>query len=282
MVGSIDPRIIRVGIEVSGKLRMYEGLWCNIRVSKYANPLQNEAQIQIANLSKDVRDYIQTETSPYNRKRSFKRCIIEAGRESFGASRIYKGDIIESRISQPPDIVLSLKCKTAWGLKGSMVALGLPSVASLSEAASATAKNMGLSLQFEADDKSVSNYSYTGAKAGQINTLSDAGGVDCFVDDDKLVVKNKGASLKDSSHVLSEDTGMIGVPELTDQGVRVKFLFTPRVQLGASIEIKSKLNPSLSGRYVIYRLDYDLSSRDTPFYITADCRRPGAFRYGLI
>lgn len=277
---ALDPRIIKIGLEVNGKLRTYEGLWATCRVVKFANPLQNEAQIQIANLSREARDYLVTETSPYNRHRKFPRCVIEAGRQSFGATKIYTGDIVESTISQPPDIILTLKCKTAWALKSSMVSFGMPSVASLSDIAKQTAGAMGYPLDFQASDKNVSNYHYAGSADKSVNALSDTGGVDVFVDDERLVVKDRNAPLGSSERTLSEETGMVGIPEPTEQGIRVKYLFDPHSRLGGRITINSKLNPSLNGTYVIYKLTHDISTRDTPFYTIAECRRLG-FRYGL-
>lgn len=280
MADAFDPRIVRVGIEVQGKLRIYEGLAINIQVQKFCNPLQNEAQVQIANLSKEVRDYILTETSPYNRNRTRKRCVIWAGRQSFGASQIYSGDIFEATVSQPPDIVLTVKCKTGWFLKGSMMSFGLPSVATLSDVAKQTAVGMGLPLQFEATNKNISNYTYTGSAAKGVDSLGALGAVDAYVDDDKLIVKDKNKPLNNTGNTLSIDTGLIGIPEPNDQGVRIKYLFDPYSKLGGQITLKSQLNPSLSGSYIIYKLSYDLASRDTAFYCIADCRRLG-FRYGL-
>lgn len=276
----LDPRIVRVGIEVQGKLRLYEGLWVTVQVQKFCNPLQNEAQIQIANLSKEVRDYILTETSPYNRMRSRKRCVIYAGRESFGVSQIYSGDIYEASITQPPDIVLTLKCKTGWALKGSMVGYGLPSVSSLSDIAKQTSVAVGMPLQFEATEKNVSNFNYTGSAAKSVDALHGLGGIDAYIDDDKLIVKDKNKALNNTDNVLSLDTGLIGIPEPTDQGVKIKYLFDPYSKLGGQITLKSQLNPALSGKYIIYQLTYELASRDTPFYCIVACRRQG-FRYGL-
>lgn len=279
-MSKLDPRIIRVGIEVDGQLRMYEDLWIAVNVVKFANSLQNEAQLQIANLSKDARDHILTETSPYNRSRRRKRCVIEAGRVSTGAARIYTGDICEATVSQPPDITLSMKCRTGWAMQGNMGSLSMPPYSNLSSIAAAVAQSADLPLVFQAEDKQIANFSYAGAVGGQVGKLGESGGVNAYIDDDTLIVKSSNKALDGSDHALSERTGMIGIPELTDQGVRVKFLFDNRAKLGGRLAIDSKINPSLNGNYIIYKLSYSLATRAVPFYCVAECRREGG-RYGL-
>ena len=67
--------------------------------------------------------------------------------------------------------------------------------------------------------------------------------------------------------------GMIGIPERTEQGVKVTFLYDPQTRLGSEIELESIQYPALDGRYVIYKLNYSITNRDVPFYLTAEARR---------
>jgi hypothetical protein len=69
---------------------------------------------------------------------------------------------------------------------------------------------------------------------------------------------------------------MIGIPEVTEQGVKVKFLFDSVTKLGGAVRITSVLNPSANGYYVIFKLEFDLTSRDNNFYMTAQCQRISA------
>ena len=100
----LDPRIVRLSLEVNGKIKVYENLFIAAVGVKYANPLQDEAEITIYNLDKATQDYILTETSPYNANRTPKTVILEAGRQSYGTSVIYIGNIIYSSVTQPPDV----------------------------------------------------------------------------------------------------------------------------------------------------------------------------------
>jgi hypothetical protein len=271
----IDQRVIRVGIEVNGELRVYDGLWVSASGVKFANPLQNECEVRIANLSRDVRDYLLTETSPFNANKTPKRVVIDAGRESTGTFRLFEGDITECSPSQAPDITLTIKAKTGQFNKGTVIAKSQAPQTPLSRIAKDVAASLSLSLVFEAKDKNIANYSFSGAALKQVEKLSQAGSVNAYIDDKKLVVKDYNVPLQGVSHTLSEQTGLIGIPELTEQGVKVKYLLDPKSQLGGEIKLESKLNKAISGDYVIYKLAFEISNRDESFYTIAECKRKG-------
>lgn len=275
-MASIDPRVVKVGIEINGELRVYENLYVTASGTKFANPLQNECEIKIANLSKEVRDYLLTETSPFNTNKTPKRVIIDAGRESTGTFRLYEGDITECIPSQAPDIMLTLKAKTGQFNKGTIVAVSQAPQVPLSRIAKDVADSLSLSLVFEAKDKNISNYSFSGAALKQVEKLSAAGHVNAYIDDKNLVVKDYNEPLQGVSYTLSAETGMVGIPEATEQGIKVKYLLDPKSQLGGQLTVESEANKALSGDYVIFKLSFDISSRDTQFYWIAECKRKGA------
>lgn len=274
-MADLDLRIVRVGIEVDGQLRVYEDLWVSASGSKFANPLQNECEVRISNLSKDVRQYLLTETSPFNSNKTAKRIFVEAGRVSTGAFRLYEGDITEAIPTQAPDITLTLKSKTKQFDKGKIVAKAQGAQAPLSRIAADAASELGLSLIFEATDKSIANYSFTGSALKQVDKIAASGSVNAYVDDANLIVKDYNKPLAGASHTLSEATGMVGIPELTEQGVKVTFLLDPNAKLGGALILDSKANPAMNGNYVIYKLNFEISNRDTQFYTIAECKREG-------
>jgi len=270
----LDPRLLKLAVEVNGEIREYTDLFISAQGTKYANATMNEATIKITNLKKSVRDFILTEASPFNRLRTRKKAILYAGRESYGYFKLFEGDIQTAQPSEPPDIEITLSCKTAAFWNTSLVSVEQPAVMPLSKIAAGVAKDMGLNLVFEAKDKQISNYSYAGAAGKQVQNLGDAGGVTAYVDDNDLIVKDSSRSLANVTHELSLESGMIGKPELNDQGITVKYLLGPGTRLGGSLTVKSKTNPAANGTYQIYQLAFDVANRDTPFYWIASAK-PG-------
>lgn len=270
-VTAIDPRLITVTFAVSGKLHTFtQDLAIRIHGKKYANPLQNECEIEIFNLDRDTRNYILTETSPFNKNRTAKIANVYAGRVSTGTFLVYTGDIAISTITQPPDIGLKLKCGTAHFLKGKVGGRSGGKSGKLDIIAHGVASNLGLSLNNQAKDRTISNYTYNGDALGEVVNLQNAG-VDAFVDDGQLVLKEAAIPLSGSVVNLSEDTGMIGVPEVTEKGLKVTFLFNSAAKLGGAVRVTSKLNPSANGLFVIYKLNFKLDSREKAFYYIAEC-----------
>lgn len=269
----IDDRLVRISVEVNGQLKRFEGLALTARGTKYANANQNDCEVVVTNLTSLSREYLLTETSPFNANRTPKRFIVEAGRKSYGFGKIFEGVIASASPSQPPDIALTIKALTKNDAKGNVIARTQPASTKLSQVAQQVANDLDLSLVFEAQDKQLSNYAYTGGALKQVGALGLAGNVNAFVDDGTLVIKDAASALSGTMRVLDLDSGLIGIPEITEQGVKVKYLLDNTSRLGGLLRVRSKLNPAASGDYAIYKLGFDITSRDNPFYWIAEARR---------
>lgn len=273
-MANVDQRVLRVGVEVSGGLRWYEGpLGITASGSKGVTDTQNTCSVSIANLSRDVRNFILTETSPFNKNRTPKKLIVEAGRVSTGTARLFVGNITRSSPSQPPDIRLDLEAQTGAFKKGDLVARSGMAKEKLSEIAQRVAADLEAKLTFEASDKLIANYSFSGASLRQVNALAMAGNVDAYLDNETLVVKDRGKPLANRVKVINASTGMIGIPEATERGVKVRILFDLETDLGGQIDLTSELNPALNGSYTIYKIDFDLATRDTAWYLDIEASR---------
>lgn len=269
----IDDRLVRISVEINGQLKRFEGLALVARGTKYANANQNDCEVVVTNLTSISRDYLLTETSPFNANRTPKRFIVEAGRKSYGFAKIFEGTIASATPSQPPDIALTIKALTGNDAKGNVIARSQPSQVSLSQVSQQVANDLGASLVFEATDKKLANYNFTGGALKQIDALGAAGNVNAFLDDGTLIVKDQSEALSGTARVLDMDSGLIGIPEITEHGVKVKYLLDNTSRLGGLLRVRSRLNPAATGDYVIYKLGFDIASRDTPFYWIAEARR---------
>ena len=268
-----DLRRIRFGIEISGRINWYEGLRVRASGTKFANAQQNECTLTVSGLSMSTRDHLLTETSPFNSNRTPKRLIIEVGRVSTALFRIFIGDIVSAEPSAPPDVDVIIKAKTQSAQSGNIVAIASGPISKLSAISQRVADEIGLGLDFQALDKNISNFSYTGAALKMVNLLQDSGGVRAFIDDETLIVKNYGSALSGRIRILGADTGMVGIPKATEKGLDVTFLIDSESLLGGMIRLDSKMNKSLNGDYVIDQLKFDLASHEDPFFYSATCSR---------
>ena len=241
--------------------------------TKYANANQNECEVKITNLDETTRNFLLTETSPFNKNKKRKILTVEAGRKSTGYVLVFAGDITNAVGAQPPDITLTLKAATGDYAKGQIIASSQPGVTPLQNISSRIAQDLGLSLIFEAKPKQISNYTFTGSAVKQVEQLGAMGRVNAYIDDLALIVKDFNAPLAKRTRELNLDTGMIGIPEFTEQGIKVKMLFDNQVVLGGGLSITSRLNPAANGLYTVSQLEFSLANRDTPFYYVASATR---------
>jgi len=274
MTQALNPRIVKVSIEINGKMKIYsDPIQLTATGTRYGNALQNECTVTLDNLDKETQDYLLTETSPYNLNRTPKRVIVEAGRQSYGVALIYVGNIVRAIVSQPPDITITLQCMTGNFQKGNMISRSQNGMVPLSQISAAIAQDLDVGLTYQATEKTISNYSYSGDALGQVELLNQMGAYNAFIDNNTLVVKNAFIPLNNSLRVLNASSGMIGIPEFTEQGIKVKFLLDNQTTLGSSLEIQSKQYPAANGTYVIYKLGFQIANRDTPFYFIAEAAR---------
>lgn len=266
---SLDLRRVRVGIEILGRIQYYEGMRIKASGTKYADPLQNDCTLTISGLKRETRDYLLTETSPFNDNRTPKRLILEVGRVSSGLFRLFMGDIVSAEPGSPPDLDVTLKAKTQSAQAGNIVSTSMGSTTRLSSLSQKVANDLGLALDFQATDKNIGNYMHTGAALKQVERLQEAGGVSAYIDDDRLVVKNSAAPLSGRLIVLNKNSGMVGVPKATEKGVDVQFLIVPDAVLGGALRIESAINPAVTGDYVINQLSFEVATHDTPFFYKA-------------
>lgn len=269
----LDPRLVKIGIQINGILKEYQDLNITADGEKYANANQDECEVKISNIDEVTRDFILTQASPFNKNRTNKLLIVSAGRASYGMSTIFKGDITHAAVSQPPDITLTLKAMTGNFQKGKVIGRKQPAKTRLKNISGQVAKDLGVSLNYQATDKDIASYSFSGAALKQIDKLGDVGGVNAFLDGDTLTVKDMNVPLTGVIRVLNKDTGMIGKPEWTEQGIKVKFFIDNQTKIGSGVQVQSKTDPAFNGTYVIYKLSFSIATRDTPFYYVAECSR---------
>lgn len=270
-VTRFDPRILTVELEFEdGSLIYGSPMAITVGGTKSVTSMQNSATITISNLTKEHRDYI---LSNCNQRlaANFKvrRVRVMAGRESFGSWQVYMGDIVSANVSQPPDVKLTLRCLTNAVDRTQWWAFANTSGVTLDTLVQETAAIMGLSYRIDSRvDKSkvIPHFTFNGPAAAMIIRLSELANVRVYCDDDTIVVTNWDTGLANTIVDVNKDSGMIGIPEFTEYGVKVRTFVDRNIVLGGAIRLRSEMVPVMDGEYVITRIDYEMTTRDQAFY----------------
>lgn len=200
---------------------------------------------------------------------------VSAGDDESGLAVVFQGTISEAWVDarNAPQVALvvsafsglvtALKPTPPVSFRGSIDA---------SLAASGIAQQAGLVFENSGVSTRISDPYLTGTALQQLQQLAQAGKFDYTIDDGTLAIWPKGGSRKGASVLISPETGLIGYPMRTENGVEVQTLFNPAIVFCSQIQIKSSLTPA-NGDWTVFRLSHDLES-ETPngkWFTTMEC-----------
>lgn len=275
MPKEIDERLLRITIDVEGTEHKFERLAIIAVGTKYGSAISNVCEVRIANIDKKVREAILTEGTPFARFAPPKNSIrIEAGRVSSGMSEIFIGDITTVMVTQAPDIWLVIRAVTGQFLKTNTVAISRPATSKFSAIAQQVASTLEVDLDFQAPDKDVTNFSFSGGAETLVGKLGEiTNGVDAYLDDKLLTVRSRFQANDVEPIEINIKTGMVGLPEFVGLGVRVTVLLRQEIRMGQKIRVTSDAYPAVNGVYFIYLLSFNLANRSSPFFYTLEAAR---------
>lgn len=260
----LDGRLIRIGIQVGGQMVYYtnaDGMAMSASGAKYADPTKNKCAVQIANCRREVRDAIL--------QRGQNALSVDVGRESGGLWQVFIGDITYVECSPPPDITLKITAATGADTEYKIVSRSFGGATMLSAIATGVAQDLEKNLKFEAKDRQLYNYYFNGPANTQLYRLEEAG-VTVHVDDRDMLVQDKDKPIAGRIKILDKTSGMIGVPTVTDEGVKVRYLIDSPSVIGGLLRVDSEVNKAVNGDYIIDVLSFSASSHSDDFYYEAE------------
>lgn len=284
MSQAFDDRLISLTVSLDEQTVTYDQDFYIIAAGcKYTNGNFGECSLRIDNISKRTRDFFATRSTSWRPDRRNAKMILRVGRKSTGLFQVFSGNAIACNPSQPPDIGLHFKSLSMSLLLGQVNAISAPANATLKTICQQVANNINYTLAYEASiDPIIGNYQFTGPAPKQINRLNDLAPICAFADDSNasLVVIDRDGAREKTVIEISAETGMVGVPEVTEVGVRVRMLITGEINPGVAVSLTSKINPAVNGEYVVYKLMYQVASFEAPFYWVLDLK-PIKFALGV-
>lgn len=275
-----DPRILTVDLQFDDQTLTYSGpLALKVQGSKTITTLQNTATVSLGNLTKAHRDYIMSNCNQVLQANyKVRKVTVSAGRKSSGSWQVFQGDIISANLTQPPDIYITLKCATSARDRTQWWTYSNQSNATLEQIAGDFCQIVNLNLNIDPavdKTKTVPRFTFNGQPTGMIVRIQEMFNVRAYVDDNVFVIKPINASLTNELAIVNSSSGMIGIPEFTEYGIRVRTLADKSIRLGGGMRLTSTMVPVMNADYVITRLDYDLTTRENPFYYDVWANRSG-------
>lgn len=264
MAKSFTKKQIRIGLALykgeQKRTLVYEGIETHVSVEKPGEPDENKATVELYNLSMDaMRDMTTLSFKPLQSKNNL--IVIFAGDETNGMSQCFAGEIqtayadfsgaptIKMHIEAAAGSYPSLKASPPIAVKGSQ------SAASLIEQ---FAKESGYTFLNNGVSASVKNAVLNGDPVSKMRTVAGMVGCELIIDDNQVKIQPFDKGLDQGNAVLmSKDSGMLGYPTFTSEGIKLRCLYNPDLQLGGMIEVDSVV-PGAEGIWKISKLSHSL------------------------
>lgn len=288
---ALKKRILQVTLKLpSGDVVLDASLNLRVKIHKAALAIQNRATIDVIGLTGSLREQLLSQFTAFNKRKvesgsTEQKWIdveIKAGwdGDTVESSLVFKGQVVLCEItSTPPNIGVRLTCFTRQIDRSKSLTETAPDKLKFKDYVAWAAGQMGFGSNFVCNtsynDQQVENPARSIFIASAL--LIDIQNmyrpdVAAFVDDDFLIVKDRNKILNPSQAAKVSD--FIGIPTWTEWGISFTCLFDQSVRLAQGATLTSIMNPSLNGSYVIMEIEYDLTSRDVPFYVKASGSPP--------
>ena len=277
----MDKRICYVQIQTPSGDKEIHNISIHGRITRKMSETGSSAKISIANLAREDVEYLTTYVSPYVDQSKRKRINVFAGYESTGVAQIFSGDIYSALPEGMPDTWLNIEAKTEYFNQQNIITFATSDTTAQNLAVN-IANQLGVNLVWRSkSQKLIDAFNFAGAKAKLLYKFNLVDAFRAFIDNGNMYVvdideeppedKTSGntSNTKKSGYIkyITPDSGLIGIPQPDEYGVKVKILLDPAVQLGDWFKLESKMLPIVNGFYQVYEMTYDFATREPQYYI---------------
>ena len=242
------------------RMLSYDGVETHVTIEKPGEPDQNKATVELYNISLDVMQDITTLAfKPLQSKNN--QIAIFAGDDAEGMSQCFSGEIQTAYADFSGAPTIKMHIEAAAGSYASLKASppiavdGTQSAASLIET---FAKESGYTFVNNGVTAQVKNAVLNGSPIQKARAVANMVGCELIIDDGVIKIQPFDKGLDEGNAVfLSKDTGMLGYPTFTSEGITLKCLYNPDFQLGGMVKVES-IVPGAQGVWKITKLEHSL------------------------
>jgi len=220
----------------------------------------NDSKIEVFNLSDDTRKIIENKTT---------RVALAVGYLGLGnkdpgspksnVEQIFIGNVTKVvHHNQPPDIVTEVKVgdgdnhhRNARHTKGYPPNTRLKTV--LNDCVDAMQLNHG-SQDGIPDRNYPHGITVCGLAKDHLDQLTDSNGLEWSIQDETIQIIPKNGSTSQPAIIIGPDSGMVGSPDITLDGIEFACLIQPKLKPGGRVQIKSHF---VSGEFIVKKVEHN-------------------------
>ena len=262
---SLKDIAVSIALDVQGANNQYtfQGYATNVNISKTGGVDFATAQVEIFGLSLDTMAQLTTLAfKPLNRR--WNAIEISAGEQGTELSSIFQGEVTVSYAdlngARP---VLKIEAQTsAYNVLKPTPQIAVQGSQSVSRLCEQLCAECGYTFEAVDVDAQVADCVLTGDPITKMRQIARDTGSDKLIYDNRVVFMAEGSTRTEVGiPIVSAETGMIGYPTFTNQGVNAKSFFRPDLKIGGAVRLETII-PSASGVYKITQLVHELSAHN--------------------
>lgn len=273
--GSFTRKLLEVHVTLQagqfegGNTKIITDVPLKVRIEKTGPPDFCKATIEARGLRYE--DMAQMSTLAFRPLYSARNSVaVFAGDEVDGLSLAFSGSITQASadFNAAPDV--SFKIEAMTGYFGAITPQSPTAVKGAQPAAdfiAMQAQKAGFTFQNDGVSAQLNNAIFNGSPVAQARAAARQIGAELIIDDDVMILSPAGGAGKNAGGgrgnavLLNKDTGLLGYPVLSNEGVQLKALYNPAFRLGGLVEVES-IVPKASGTWRIIKLTHDLAAFD--------------------
>lgn len=264
----VDFTLVQGSFSGGGTTSTVTGLRCGAYIDKVGSPGIPTLQLVIFGMPLSLMNKLSTLGHPYSSV-PFNTITVRAGDDNIGLPVVFVGNIQQAWVdlNRAPDAAFNVIANPlAQAANAPTQPVSFTGAADVVTLMSGFADKMDMTFENNgvvAGSFNLSTPYFAGSLLQQAQACARAAGINWIADDGVLAIWPRGgyrSSVK--TLVLSPETGLLGYPTYTLQGVIAKTVFNPSLQFGAQFKIESSITPA-NGLWTVFRVTHDLES-ETP------------------
>lgn len=218
--------------------------------------------IEVKNLSMSLME--QLTVLSFRKLQTYNNVIkVMAGEEDRELDLVFQGEISSAIPVFSSDGTVTFRIEAASGyypLQLSTPPVSVNGETTIEYLMGQFAKEAGYILENNGVTGSVSNSVFVGTPVMKARLLARQTGIDLLIENGKFVIL---PSYKDNREnivpLISKNTGLIGYPSFTNDGIECECLFNPNVEIGGLVKLESVV-PKATGVWRVTRIYHDLEA----------------------
>lgn len=247
-----------------GKSKRISDLRIKFKCGKLNKSKINDASIQVFNLSDDTRKLIQNKTTRVALSVGYLGLTKkdETGKtlpQEDSVEQIFIGNVTKIiHKVQPPDIITDIKIGDGDNhYRNSKHTKGYPPNTKLKDVISDLTNAMQLNKgpQEGIPDKNFPHgITLSGLAKDHLNNLTQSNNLQWSIQDETLQVIPQNGHTTDSVIIIGPDSGLVGSPDRTLNGVEFSCLIQPKLKPGRRVQLKSHF---IEGEFIVKKVEHD-------------------------